>query len=139
MATFPDEGRKNELSIIGGPGGTLLYVHLYTNPAVIDKNTTRADLLEAAWSSYTPFNSNAWSEPFIDTNGDAVILSPVLVFLGPTTLPGATCYGFFVTIGLGEDERLWMVEEFPTPKVIQLPNDQIPLRVEARLRYPPTL
>lgn len=126
----------NELDVLAGVGGANLYVRLYTNAVVIDADVTLSALVEATWSGYTAYNSALWSAPVIDTNGDAVILSPVLVFPGPTVLPGQTVYGFFVTIGDGADALLWMVEALPTPRLMQFPTDQLPLRVEARLRYP---
>lgn len=137
MATFPDEGRKNELSYIAGPGGINLFVHLFVNPVDITLITTLDDLIEASWSSYQPFNSGLWSAPFIDTNGDAVILSPVMVFQGPDVLPGETVYGWFVTIGTGVNADLWFLEALPTPQVMEFPADQLPLRIQARLRYLP--
>lgn len=135
MATFPEEGRLNELKTIAGPGGVNLWLHLFVNPVEITKDTTIGDLVEAAWSSYQPYNSSLWGEPFVDTNGDAVLLSPVILFTGPDVLPGATVHGWFVTLGVGVGESLWFLEALPQPQTIELPTDQLPLRVQARLRY----
>lgn len=135
MATFPDEGRKNELVRVAGAGGVNLFVRLFVNPISLTNLTTLDDLIEASWTSYTPYNSALWSAPFIDVNGDAVLLSPVIVFTGPTALPGQTVYGWMVTIGTGVDADLWFLELLPTPQVMEFPTDQLPLRVQARLRY----
>lgn len=137
MATFPDEGRRNELARIAGPGGSNLYVRLWVNPVDVTLLTTLDDLIEASWSSYQPYNSALWSAPFIDSNGDAVILSPVILFTGPDVLPGQTVYGWHVTIGTGVDQDLWFLEALPIPRVMEFPADQLPLRVQARLRYLP--
>lgn len=136
MAIFPYEGRINELNTLAGIGGANLYVRLFTNNILPDELTGKMDLLEASYSGYVPYNSALWSAPEEAANGDVVILSPVIVFTGPTAPPGVTVYGFFVTLGTGFDALLWMVERFAVPVPIALPNDQVPLRVEARLRYP---
>lgn len=135
MALFPDEGRRNELTRVAGVGGVNLYVRLYVNPVDLTLLTTLDDLIEASWSSYQPYNSALWAPPTIEPNGDAVLLSPVIVFTGPNVVPGQTVHGWYVTIATGVDADLWFVEALPQPRLMEFPSDQLPLRVQARLRY----
>lgn len=135
MALYPDEGRVNELAIIAGVGGSALYVRLYTSNPTIDKNVKIGDFVEPTFTGYEPYNSSMWAEPAVDTNDDVFILSPVIVFVGPSAPPGQTIIGFFVTIGDGSSMKLWFCEKFPTPITLNLPTSQIPLQVQARLRY----
>lgn len=120
---------------VAGVGGVNLYVRLFSSNVLIDDDTTLSSLAEPVWQGYAPYNSALWSAPTVDTNGDIVIVSPVIVFQGPVALPGATVYGWFVTMGDGAGRLLWMAERLPTPVPMQYPADQIPVRIEARLRY----
>lgn len=135
MAVFPEEARINELNQVAGDGGQRLWLRLYTNNPKIDAKTTLSDLAEANYPGYTPYNSAMWSAPVIDTNGDAIINSPVVVFRGPDSLPGDDIYGWFVTIDDGTSALLWFVEKLPNKVFLEFPTDQLPLQVQARLRY----
>ena len=136
MGWFPKEGRLNELNAVAGVGGVNLSVHLFVNNITPDDDTGLMTLLEAAWDTYFPYSSSLWGIPFIDTNGDAVIRSPVIVWRGPNVVPGATVYGFFVCFNSVAGPVLWMVERLVTPTPVAFPTDQVPIRVEVRLRFP---
>jgi len=129
--TYTQEGRMAALLAIGGAGGANLTVRLASNQVTISDTTRLVDLVEANFDGYTPYNSNQWSAPAIDTNGDAFILSPVVVFVKAAGSVGNTIYEYFVTVlpFLGPSYLL-TVEALSPPVPMLDPNNQVPLRIK---------
>lgn len=127
---FTQEGRKNNLSIIGGVGGINLQVRLYKNNVAITNTTLQGSLTEADYDGYAFFNAATWSAPAVDGGGDCFILSPTIVFTKAAGAMANTIHGYYVTYDDGSpDGLILMAESFASPKTMDLATDQIPLQV----------
>jgi hypothetical protein len=129
--TYPQEGRIAVLYVLGYTGGSNYTVRLFQNTFTQADTIGLADLVEADYDGYTPYQGSSWAPPAIDTNGDGFTLSPQIVF---TRIAGAKTndiYGYFITvIGPNSETRLLMYEQFANPVPMHVVTDQVPLRIK---------
>lgn len=114
-----------------GNDGSFLYVCLCKGDFVVDEDILLADLIdnECDYDGYARFNSNLWTPPAIDGNGDGFTLSPAIVFQKAAGIVENTVYIAFLISDNGSDPiELIQAERLTDPVLMSAPTDQIPLR-----------